>query len=84
MDIKVRRYMVYVVNDIISDLDFNDETFDHMADLNGLRVNTCNLYSTMTNYIESKYGARIAESHRITAMLKERLDEMYPKRCIPQ
>jgi hypothetical protein len=80
---KIEKYYNYVVNDIIKRLEFNDPIFNHMAELYGERINTCNLFSSIIEHVRNGYGARIDEAHKIVMLVKQRLDKMYPHRCDP-
>jgi hypothetical protein len=80
---KLEKYYNYVVNDIISRLEFNDPIFDHMAELYGKRVNTCNLRASIDEIIKEYYGAKGIDILEIVVKVKQRLDKIRPHRCDP-
>jgi len=80
---KQEKYIIFVSNDIVRRLEFNDPIFNHIAEFAGVRINTCNLLSSLPDIISDTYGARVGESHRIIEIVIKRLKELYPDRCIP-
>ena len=62
---------------------FNDPIFNHMAEIFGNEVNTCNLYSSIVDIIQNYYGARRIEVLEVVVKINERLDNIYPHRCNP-
>jgi hypothetical protein len=80
---KLEKYYNYIADDIVDNMKFNDPIFDHMAEIFGEKVNTCNLYSSIVGIIKNYYGARRIEVLEIVVKLKERLDNIYPHRCNP-
>jgi hypothetical protein len=80
---KLEKYYDYIAKDIIDRMEFNDPIFDHMAELYGESVNTCNLHASIDGIIQNMYGASGIEVLEVVVRVKRILDKIKPHRCDP-